>query len=177
MIKRGTFGFLFATAILTAMVPATAGQAQQSDTQQTGQSRVNLGTFAPHFRALAADKVYMRTGPGKQYPVRWVYQRKGLPLYAIDQFEAWLQVRDRDGIEGWIHQRLLTRSRRAVVIGDTRDIYADENGRTPVFRAEPGVVVALLACRERMCFVQKQKYEGWIDRAYLFGVQDGDLFE
>ena len=33
----------------------------------------------PYFASIKSDKIYMRLGPGEEYPIKWVYHRKGLP--------------------------------------------------------------------------------------------------
>lgn len=52
------------------------------------------GSSLPRFVSLRADEVNMRAGPGEQYPIEWVYQRSGLPLEVIAEFDHWRRVRD-----------------------------------------------------------------------------------
>ena len=39
----------------------------------------------------------------------WVFQRKGLPVEIIAEFENWRRIRDSDGEEGWVYQSMLVR--------------------------------------------------------------------
>ena len=51
----------------------------------------------PRFVSLRTDQVNFRAGPGFQYPVTWVYQRDGLPVEIIAEFDVWRQLRAPDG--------------------------------------------------------------------------------
>ncbi|HXV73993.1 MAG TPA: hypothetical protein VD713_04625, partial [Sphingomonadales bacterium] len=37
------------------------------------------GLPLPRFASLAAGEANLRAGPGEQYPVQWVYRKKGYP--------------------------------------------------------------------------------------------------
>ena len=39
----------------------------------------DTGLPLPRFVSLRSDEVNMRTGPGRRYPVEWVYRRQGQP--------------------------------------------------------------------------------------------------
>ena len=58
------------------------------------------GLPIPRFVSLAAKEVNLRAGPGKNYPVTWVFVRKGLPVMVTAEFEYWRKVRDLDGEAG-----------------------------------------------------------------------------
>src|SRR5687767_10721588 len=58
----------------------------------------------PRFASLDSGEANLRAGPGKDYPILWVYQRKGLPVEIIQEFDTWLRIRDRDGTVGWVQQ-------------------------------------------------------------------------
>ena len=57
---------------------------------------------SPHFMSLRSNEVNLRAGPGEQYPIHWVYRRKGLPIEILDSYDVWRHVRDWQGTEGWI---------------------------------------------------------------------------
>jgi SH3-like domain-containing protein len=125
----------------------------------------------PHFASLRADLVNLRTGPGERYPIEWVYQRKGLPIEVLGAFDVWRKVRDSDGTEGWMHQRMLTTARSVVVKGALRPLRSDPaDNATVVARAEPGVVARLVECRGAWCRIEAQDIEGWIRRSEIWGV-------
>ena len=81
---------------------------------QAGRS---TGLPVPRFVSLGADRVNVRFGPGKQYPINWVFARKDLPVEIVAEFDTWRKIRDFDGEEGWIHSSLLSSRRTIMVTG------------------------------------------------------------
>jgi SH3-like domain-containing protein len=125
----------------------------------------------PRFVSLRADEVNLRTGPGERYPIDWVLTRKGLPVEIVEEFEAWRKIRDAQGTEGWVPQRMVTGTRNVIVIGELRTLRADADGAAPaVARAEPGVIAHLLDCRDAWCRVELQGVKGWLKRSEVWGV-------
>jgi SH3-like domain-containing protein len=125
----------------------------------------------PRFVSLRADEVNLRTGPGERYPIDWVLTRKGLPVEIVEEFEAWRKIRDAQGTEGWVHQRMVTGTRNVVVTGEVRTLRAEPQSAAPaVARAEPGVIAHLLYCRDSWCRVELQGLTGWLKRSEVWGV-------
>jgi SH3-like domain-containing protein len=131
----------------------------------------STGLPVPRFVSLDADRVHLRHGPGRDYPVRWVLARKGLPVEIIAEFDTWRKIQLHDGDTGWVHSSLLS-SRRTIMI--KKDIA--ELRRTPaddarvVLRAEPGVIGELLDCEQDWCRVDIQGRRGWLRRHAFWGV-------
>lgn len=134
------------------------------------------GLPLPRFVSLGADRVNVRFGPGTQYPVNWVFARKGLPVEIIEEFDTWRKVRDYDGDEGWIHASLLSSRRTIMVTGEVRDLR-----RTPeldarvVLRAEAGVIGTLFDCEEDWCRIEIEGRRGWLQRSEFWGTRPGEI--
>ena len=125
----------------------------------------------PRFVSLRADMVNLRSGPGERYPIEWVYRRKGLPVEVTAEFDVWRKIRDADGTQGWVHQRMITASRSVLVEGGVRTLHAEPNAAAPaVARAEPGVIARLVACRAAWCEIEAQGVKGWLLRDEVWGV-------
>ena len=125
----------------------------------------------PRFVTLRADEVNLRTGPGERYPIEWVYTRKGLPVEVVAEYDVWRKIRDSEGTEGWVHQRMITGNRAVIVRGGTQTLMSDPNPRSSVVaRAEPGVIARLLECEGPWCRVEAQDVRGWLPRSELWGV-------
>jgi SH3-like domain-containing protein len=73
------------------------------------------GLPVPRYVSLKSDRVNLREGPSKEHRTRWVYQRAGLPVEIVAEFETWRRVRDADGSEGWVLHSLLSGRRTALV--------------------------------------------------------------
>ncbi len=125
----------------------------------------------PRYSALRADLVNLRAGPGGQFPVDWVYTRKGLPVEVIGQYDLWRQIRDHDGTTGWVHERMLTDNRTVLIAGAIRTLRRDPDTTAPgVARAEPGVIARLVECHASWCRVDAEGTRGWLQRSEIWGV-------
>ncbi len=130
------------------------------------------GLPIPRYVTLRAKEVNVRAGPGARYPIEWVYQRPNLPVEVIAEFDTWRKIRDSDGVEGWVHQQMLSGRRTVVVIGGERLLRRrPEPSAPPVARLEPGVVAWLEGCQREWCEIDVAGLDGWIQRAHVWGVR------
>jgi SH3-like domain-containing protein len=140
------------------------------------------GLPLPRFVSLKANKVNVRVGPSRSHPVLWVYQRKGMPVEVIAEFEHWRRVRDADGDIGWIFHSLLDGRRTALVesanADETMSLHAMPNHTSEVIAAaEGGVVVDVETCQIRWCLVSADGYAGWSSKDRLWGIYAEESFE
>lgn len=135
------------------------------------------GLPLPRFVSLRSDIVNMRTGPGVQYPVEWVFKRNGLPVEIISEFDTWRKVRDWQGTQGWIHQSMLNGKRKFIVIGSERTVRRAANSDSSA-RAilELGVIGKLKECEKlsSWCKVEVDSITGWLRRVDVWGVYRGE---
>jgi len=129
------------------------------------------GNPLPRFVAMSASKANLRTGPGRQYPVDWVYMRRGLPLEIIDEHGAWRKVRDHEGVEGWMLVSLLYGKRTVMIRGKQRNLLDEPKLDAPVvIIADPGVIGEIDQCQGLWCEVVINGESGWIERRHVWGV-------
>jgi SH3-like domain-containing protein len=126
----------------------------------------------PRFASLHSDKVNLRAGPGRQYPIEWVLTRKDMPVEVIAQFEHWRRVREWDGTTGWVQEHMVTLQRHVVVgRGIDQPLFRQPDPASGVVaRAEPGVIGRLLECRGAWCRVEARDISGWMRRNDVWGV-------
>ena len=161
--------------LAAVLLPAPAGAAatpppppaEDPWQHRTGASGLPL----PRFASLASGEVNVRTGPGKEYPIHWVYNRPGLPVSILDEYDVWRLVEDPDGDKGWTHSSLISLRRTMMVKGGTQAVRrsADPNAGV-VMRAEQGVVGELLNCDHAWCRVEIDGRRGWLPRDATWGV-------
>ena len=138
------------------------------------------GLPLPRFVSLRAGEVNLRTGPGVQYPVEWVYRKSGLPLEVIAEYKTWRKVRDWEGSQGWVHQTMLSSTRGFIVTGGTRDVRAKSDPKSrAVARVQTGVSGLLITCpgQTEFCRVEVEGFEGWLNRADFWGILKGETIE
>jgi SH3-like domain-containing protein len=142
------------------------------------------GLPVPRFVSLKSDRVNLRTGPGTDYPTSWVYRRAGLPVEVIKEFEGWRQVRDSEGVTGWVLQSLLSGRRTGLVLpwdikaGTQPPLVAihtsDSERSNMVAKVEAGVIANLQSCDGQWCRVTIDAYAGFIQQKKLWGVYEGE---
>ena len=130
------------------------------------------GLKVPRFVSLHSDKVNLRTGPGRRYPIQWVLTKRDMPVEIIAQFEHWRRIREWDGTTGWVQQQMVTGKRHVIVDkGAARPVHRQPDPASAVVaRAEPGVMARLAECKGAWCRVETSDVAGWMRRADLWGV-------
>jgi SH3-like domain-containing protein len=138
----------------------------------------DAGQKLPRFVSLRSDQVNLRVGPGENYPIEWVLTRKNMPVEIVREFENWRMIRDWQGTEGWVHERMLTGKRAVVIKGGVRTLHRQPDPASPaVARAEAGVVAQLAECRADWCRVEAADYAGWVQRGDLWGVYPDEIVQ
>ena len=167
--------FLIFSATLSTMVAGLS----------TGPAAAESGLPVPRFVTVAASEANLRAGPGSRYPIRWVLVRPQIPVEVVGEFDVWRLVRDWEGVEGWIHQSLLT-GRRTVRVAEPGvvDMHARPTGESRLIaRVEGGVMGRLVACPAvdgspgPWCLAELSGLRGWLPRTALWGVYAEEIVE
>lgn len=129
----------------------------------------------PYYASLKASKARMRSGPGRNYPTSWFYQRRGLPMKVLASYGAWVKVRDPDGAEGWMQANLLDDKRSAIVVGGVAELHSSPSGDSHIsWRAAPGVVGKISACSGGWCWFDAGGRAGYVEQARIWGTEPGE---
>ena len=173
---------LLSMVAFVILCPITASaQAQTSES----------GLPLPRFASLKSDQVNIRKGPGKEYPIDWVFRRAGLPVEIIKEYGHWRQIRDFQGSVGWVFHALLSGRRTMVVLpweikaGNKpagkvlmTPIYEEASRKSDVLvNVEPGVIGSVLNCDRKWCNVSVMNYRGWILQKTLWGVYEPEIIK
>jgi SH3-like domain-containing protein len=129
----------------------------------------------PYWASISASEARMRTGPGRQFPASWLFQRSNLPVRVIATYPNWRKVEDPEGTQGWIQASLLSAARTALIIGGTRPLRdkPSGNGRV-IFRAEKGVVGKISECSKGWCKFDATGRMGYVEAAHIWGIDDSE---
>jgi len=158
---------------------AAPGEVTGSISEETARPVGPSGLPIPRFVSLKAEKVNVRRGPSSDHPVAWVFQRKGLPVEIVAEFETWRRVRDSDGEEGWILQNMLAGKRTAVIApwkqGQNVPLLSGP-GKSSGLVAEvnSGVVADVEGCDGQWCELSAGGYDGYVEQTQLWGVYPGE---
>ena len=124
----------------------------------------------PYWASISVDEARMRKGPSPDVPVLWEYRRKDLPVKVIARHENLRRVEDPDGTRGWMAARLLSRTRTAIVTGETRPMREEPSATAAVaYRAQPGVVGRISDCKDGWCRLDVKGRKGWIQADHIWG--------
>jgi SH3-like domain-containing protein len=125
----------------------------------------------PYWASLDEPEARMRTGPSTEFPVKWVYKRQKLPVKVVSVHSVWRKIEDPDGDQGWMHVRLLSPERTALVIGSGVGALRDEPSATGriAWRVEPGVVGRIEECAKGWCRMDVAGRTGFIEAERLWG--------
>ncbi|MHA1597476.1 MAG: SH3 domain-containing protein [Alphaproteobacteria bacterium] len=138
------------------------------------------GLPLPRFVSLRASQVNMRTGPGVQYPVDWVYQRAGLPVEIIAEYRTWRKIRDWQSTQGWVHQSMLSGKRMAIVTGKKRTLRKDPDTKSPgVALIESGAIADLTKCPTGggWCRLESGNINGWLRKVEFWGAYRDEVLK
>ena len=132
----------------------------------------------PRFMTLDDDITNMRTGPGLEYPIDWIYQKQAYPLKVIAEYGNWFKIIDVDGSTGWISRALLSLNRRAIIINGSQNLVKSPDETTKVtLTAEQDVLGRVLQCRNNWCEMEIGGFIGWIKSENIWGALDEEIFD
>lgn len=136
------------------------------------------GAQFPWYGSLKKSEVNVRSGPGNQYPILWIYQRSGYPVEVLARYDNYYKIKDVEGEEGWTYIGMVSRRVTGLVGGKapanlTRHAAADS---PIVARLAPGVVVEMESCEDvsgvgTLCKVEAPGAKGWVNKRSLDMVQ------
>ena len=159
------------TALFLFLIFLDAG-IQNAAAQNRGKES---GLALPRFVSLRADSVNARTGPGRRYPIQWVYKRAKLPVEIVAEFDAWRKITDFEGFGGWIHKSMLSGQRMVIVRGNTSILHSEPHDTAVVIaKLEPGVLGMFETCRSAWCEIEVPGFAGWVRHDAIWGVGAAD---
>jgi SH3-like domain-containing protein len=123
-----------------------------------------------NFLSLKNNEVNLRQGPSFEYPIKFIYKKKYLPVEILDEFETWRKIRDFENNSGWIHISQLSKKKSAINIKNNSIIYKKPTIYSkPIARLEVGRLVIIKRCKLKWCKVITGDFDGWIKKKYLWG--------
>jgi hypothetical protein len=167
---RWLVGALMTLLLALASSAAIPPMAVAAEGIQTGSV---TGLRLPRYVSLRFDKTNVREGPTKNHRTAWIFQRAGLPVEIIGEFDTWRRIRDSEGGEGWVLASLLSGRRTALVApwrkSDLFPIYAKPGAPEVVARLQSGVLANIKTCQGNWCRVFGEGFDGFIAQGDLWG--------
>jgi len=123
-----------------------------------------------NFLSLKNNEVNLRQGPSFEYPIKFIYKKKYLPVKILDESETWRKIRDFDNNSGWIHTSQLSKKKTAICLKNNSVIYKKPTiFSKPIAKIEIGRLVFIKRCKVKWCKIASGGFRGWIYRNSLWG--------
>ena len=122
-----------------------------------------------YYLMLKNSKVNVRMGPGLDYPVKFIYKKKNLPVKVIDKKENFRKVIDHKKNSGWIHISQLKKVNSVIVLSKRILFKKPTFNSKPIANIESGRLFVLKKCKKDWCEVSSLNYTGWINMDNVWG--------
>ena len=130
----------------------------------------SLASESINFLSLKNNEVNVRVGPSKEYPIKFIYKKKYLPLEVLDKSETWRKIKDFENNSGWIHISQLSKKKSAININNNSLLYKKPTiFSKPIAKLEIGRLVLIKKCKEEWCKIASGGFSGWIFKDSLWG--------
>ena len=131
---------------------------------------LTFGAQKNYFLTLKYNKVKVRQGPSFEYPVKFIYKKKYLPVKIIDSKDNFKKIIDLKNNDGWIHVSQLAKKKSGINISNLSIVFKKPNIYSqPLVRLEKGKIVIIKKCRDEWCKITSGGYGGWIFKNSLWG--------
>ena len=121
------------------------------------------------FLMLKNNKLNVRYGPGFDYPIKYIYKKKFLPVKVIDKKENFRRIIDHKKNSGWIHISQLKKANSLVVLEEKIIFSKNSKFSRPLFKLEKGRLVILKKCIYDWCKIKSDNYTGWLNTKNSWG--------
>ena len=122
------------------------------------------------YMSLKNKKVNVRYGPGLDYPIKFVFNKKNYPVQIIDKKENFRKILDFKKNSGWIHRSQLKKSSSFITL-DTVILFSDSTKFSrPIAKIESGRLLNKKKCNLNWCRVETGEYKGWVLKEKLWGL-------
>ena len=105
-----------------------------------------------NFLSLKNNEVNLRQGPSFEYPIKFIYKKKFLPIEVLDKSETWIKIKDFENNSGWIHISQVSKKKSAINKKNNSVIYKKPTiFSKPVAKLEIGRLVLIKRCKVEWC--------------------------
>ena len=130
------------------------------------------GLAIPRIVSLKNSLTYMRSGPGKEFPVKFELKQKGYPLKIIAEYNNWRKVKTFNDITGWIHTQLLSSFRTGLITKTTFLKPIPANSGNSLAQILPNLLINIKKCKGDWCkieIVRIKTFIGWVKKETIWG--------
>ena len=122
-----------------------------------------------YFLMLKNNKVNVRYGPGFDYPIKYIYKKKNLPIKVIDKKENFRRIIDFKNNSGWIHASQLKKAKSFILLEDQLLFSKPTKYSKPMLKIAKGRLLLIKKCKKNWCRVKTGEYMGWLKVENIWG--------
>ena len=122
-----------------------------------------------YFLMLKNNKVNVRYGPDLNSPIKYIYNKKNLPIKVIDKKENFRRIIDIKNNNGWIHASQLRKNKSFILLENQILFSKPTKYSKPILKIAKGRLLLVKKCKKKWCRVKTQNYLGWIKTNYIWG--------
>ena len=112
----------------------------------------------------------LRQGPSFEYPIKFIYKKKYLPVEILDKSETWRKIKDFENNSGWIHASQLSKKKSAICKKNNSVLYKKPTiFSKPIAKLEIGRLVLIKKCKAKWCKISSGGFSGWVYKNSLWG--------
>ena len=143
-----------------------------SEIKNSKKSINGSGLKVPRMASLKKSLTYVRTGPGKEFPIKSEINQKGYPVEIIAEFNNWRKVKTKGNLSGWIHTQLLSSFKTGLIVTNTLLKKRPSNSSKDLAKLLPNLLIKIKKCKLKWCNIEVIKNEnffGWVKKNTIWG--------
>jgi len=122
-----------------------------------------------YYLILKNNEINVRYGPGFDYPIKFVYKKKNLPIKVIDKKENFRRIIDFKKNSGWIHVSQLKKGKAFILLEDQILFTKPTKYSKPILKISKGRLLLVKKCKKIWCSVKTENNTGWIKNENVWG--------
>ena len=114
----------------------------------------------------------MRTGPGKEFPIKSEINQKGYPVEIIAEFNNWRKIKTKSNLSGWIHTQLLSSFKTGLIVSNTLLKKRPLDSSKDLAKLLPDLLINIKKCKKEWCYIEvikNKNFFGWVKIKNIWG--------
>ena len=122
-----------------------------------------------YFLMLKNNKVNVRYEPDLNSPIKYIYNKKNLPIKVIDKKENFRRIIDIKNNNGWIHTSQLRKNKSFILLENQILFSKPTKYSKPIVKISAGRLLLVKKCKLKWCRVKTENYTGWLEVKNVWG--------
>ena len=129
-----------------------------------------IANESEYFLMLKYKEANVRYGPGFDYPIKFIYKKKFLPIKVIDKKENFRRIVDIKNNSGWIHTSQLRKGKSFILLEDQLLFSKPTKYSKPILKISKGRLLLIKKCKKKWCKIKTEEYTGWLEAINVWGI-------